>query len=487
MDARKIWVLGLLLSAGCSAMIEPGGNGGWDAQRRGQELAERSSLAGTAFTVESTHAAPADSAIQAGPIRMSTALHLASQSNRRIQMARNEVDQEAARVAATRSLLLPSTTASGRYTWYTDPLRNRVTLPAEALPPGSGSVAITIRERDLGTLNGNLTLPLDLSGEFRAALRAAQAGYRGEQARAWATTLQEELGVVHAYFDLLEAQRLRVVTEQTIALDREQVAIAEAHFNSGRATKNDLLVAQVALRNAEQDLMRRDLAIAEARWRLNQMIGARVDAPTDVVDIQDRPTVPDIPSAMRDAYEHNPILKGLIEEQQRVAARLQSLERSRLPRLQAGIAGDYSTSTVTHPQQFGSAYTGFTWDLGTDLRRESQIAEARLALDRTKLTLEQQLRELEQAIRAVQQGVIERLSALRSAEMAVLQAEENLRIRRQQFDAGRAQSDDVLRAEAVLSEQRAILTTALYQAHTRRAELQQLMGLPLTQLIGEAE
>jgi outer membrane protein TolC len=37
----------------------------------------------------------------------------------------------------------------------------------------------------------------------------------------------------------------------------------------------------------------------------------------------------------------------------------------------------------------------------------------------------------------------------------------------------------VLIAEALLSQQRATLATALYQAHTRRAELQQLIGLSL--------
>ena len=40
----------------------------------------------------------------------------------------------------------------------------------------------------------------------------------------------------------------------------------------------------------------------------------------------------------------------------------------------------------------------------------------------------------------------------------------------------------MLDAEALLTRQRATLATALYQAHTRRAELQQLMGLPLETL-----
>ncbi|HKA31372.1 MAG TPA: TolC family protein, partial [Candidatus Binatia bacterium] len=76
----------------------------------------------------------------------------------------------------------------------------------------------------------------------------------------------------------------------------------------------------------------------------------------------------------------------------------------------------------------------------------------------------------------------ERLAALDTARAAVGQAEENLRIRQQQFDAGRATSEDVLDAQALLTQQRATLATALYEAHTRRAELQELMGLPLEEL-----
>ena len=85
-------------------------------------------------------------------------------------------------------------------------------------------------------------------------------------------------------------------------------------------------------------------------------------------------------------------------------------------------------------------------------------------------------------MRGVQQAAQERLAAYETAQVALGQAEENLRIRQQQFDVGRATSEDVLDAQALLEEQRATLATALYQAHTRRAELQQLMGRPLDEL-----
>jgi len=79
-------------------------------------------------------------------------------------------------------------------------------------------------------------------------------------------------------------------------------------------------------------------------------------------------------------------------------------------------------------------------------------------------------------VRTTQRAAEERLAAAAAAEAGVAQAEENLRIRRQQFDAGRATSDDVLDAEALLAAQRATRAGALYQAHTRRAELQELLG-----------
>jgi outer membrane protein TolC len=241
-------------------------------------------------------------------------------------------------------------------------------------------------------------------------------------------------------------------------------------------------VVQVALRNAEQELLQRTQAIDRARWQLNDAVGLEVNAPVTVADVVEVPQLPEVPTAIALAWESNPIVTSLLEEQQRLDATVTALERSRFPRFSAGGAGDYTSSTVAAPQQFGSGFVGFTLDLGTDTRREAQIAEARAAAERNRVSFERQLRELETAIRRTQQAVIERIAAATAAESAVGQAEENLRIRQQQFDVGRAESADVLDAEALLAGQRATLASARYQAHARRAELQQLMGLPLAEL-----
>jgi len=470
------------LLPGCAHLLRPEGNGGWSPERRAKELGERAAAAGVQL-------APSDDTIPSPPdtpLALDDALRLAAAQNRRIAIAERQLRIESARVRQTRARLLPSVTGSGRYTWYTDPRTTSVVLPPGALPAGATPPDVVIRADQEGTLNGTLTVPIDVWGEASRALEAAQAGYRGERARAWATRLGEEVGVIRAYFDLLEAERLVEVTAQSLTAQRAQLQNAQSRFDSGRLTKNELLVVQVAVTSSEQQVVQRRLAVDQARWRLNRSLGLEVNAPTRVVDVRTRPTVPPIAETLGHAYRENPALAALVEEQQRLEATASSLARGRLPRFAGGAAIDWTSSDVTLPQRIGSGFVGFTWDLGTDGRREAEIAAAREAVDQNRIAIEAELRDLEGAVRATQGAAEERLAALASAEAAVGQAEENLRIREQQFGVGRAASEDVLDAEALLTSQRATLASALYQAHTRRAELQELMGLsPDTMAAGE--
>ena len=460
---------------GCAHLLRPEGNGGWSPERRAKELGERASAAGVLLTPAEDATPP----VPDTPLALDDALRLAATRNRRIAIAQRQLRIESARVRQARARLLPSLTGSGRYTWYTDPQTTSVDFPAGVLPAGTTPPDVIIRQDEEGKVNGTLTVPIDVWGESSRALDAAQAGYRGERARAWATRLGEEVGVIRAYFDLLEAERLKEVTAQSLTAQRTQLQNAGSRFDSGRLTKNELLVVQVAVSSSEQQLVQRQLAIDQARWRLNQSVGLAVNTPTRVVDIRTRPAVPPIAETLGHAYRENPALATLVEEQQRLEATASSLTRGRLPRVAGGAAIDWTSSDVVQPQRIGSGFVGFTWDLGTDGRREAEITAAREAVDQNRIAIEAELRDLEAAVRATQGAAEERLAALATAEAAVGQAEENLRIREQQFDAGRAASEDVLDAEALLTAQRATLASALYQAHTRRAELQELMGLPL--------
>ena len=473
----------LVALAGCASardLWRPEGDGGWSRAERRAAVSTLAPAAGVVDPLATPTPAPSPMTYDLG-----AALAQAAHANRAMRGADLREAIARRRALEARGLLLPATTAEARYTWFTDVRSTTVDLPPGILPPGTAPFDVVLSDSDAATVNARVILPLDLSGELRQTLAAAQAGYRGEAARRWATDLQQQLAVTRAYFDRLAVARLREVTDETLALYRRQLGDAEERFDAGRLTKNEVLEVQVVLRNAEQHRLQEDVAIDRARWAFNEVIGVAVDAPTEVVDVRERPALPPIEDALRAAQEKNPLLTALFERQRELEAELSALERSRFPRFEAGGAMEYSSSDLFTPNQIGSGFVGLRWDLGTDTQREQRIGAARLAADANRVALESELRQLEQALRATRRAAEERLTALDTAAVAVGQAEENLRIRQQQFGAGRAQTRDVLEAQRLLASQRAVLATALYEAQTRRAELQQLMGEPLDALLAE--
>jgi len=470
-----VLVVALALSA-CATLTKPEGDGGWSPARRQEEVQARAEAAG----VSTTTPPPPDPEVDpTRPLSLADALELARTRSRRIAIAERELSMYEQRVWQARGRILPNVRGSGRYSVYTDELTTPVLLPPSLANVAGGIPDVAIRQKDFTTVNGTLRVPIDVFGELTKSLTAAQAGYRGEKARVWATTLDEQLAVVRAYYDLLASQRLREVTELTLELEEEQLRQARARERAGRLMRNEVLVVEVALQDSQQRLLQHEIAIDSARWTLNRAIGLPVDAPTTVDDVTDRPDLPTSDEAREDAHAHNPIIESMIQEQQRLDDVVHAKTAALLPRFDTGATIDYSTATIVQPQRVGGGYVGFTWDVDTGGAARAELAEARIAADRQRLALEAELRRLDVAVRTSRRAVEERLAALATAESAIAQAEENLRIRRQQFDAGRSTSEDVLDAQALLSAQRATLATALYQAHVRRAELQQLMGLPL--------
>jgi outer membrane protein TolC len=447
------------------------GDGGWSTARSAELIAARAAKA--SVDLDARPALPDDGA----PLTLDEVQRLAA-TNRRVAEAGYDVASSGTRVDLARSRLYPTITGQGRYAWYTDPQATGVSFAPGLLPPGTTPPVVTIREQDFGTLNGTATLAIDLFGEITRSLTAAQAGYRAEEARRFSATLAEQVGATRAYFGLLEAERLEDVSRQTLAAQRQQLANADARVAAGRLTKNELLVVQVAVQSSEQALRQRELQTAQQRWTLNQTIGRPIDAATRVADVAARPVLPDVTTALRDAYRSNPALRALVEEQQRLQDTATSLARGRLPRLQGGGTIDYSTQDIIHPKDVGGAFVGFTWEI-TNGRREADIAQARIVAEQNLVRIERTLRDVELGVRSLHRSADERLAAIATAETAVRQAEENLAIRTQQFDVGRATSENVLDAEAMLAQQRAALASARYQAHVRRAELDQVIGRSL--------
>ena len=204
-------------------------------------------------------------------------------------------------------------------------------------------------------------------------------------------------------------------------------------------------------RTASSELRQRDLAIDRARWTLNEAIGRPVDAPTARrrrrrASRRCRRST----SAARRLREQPGAARAASRSSNGSRTPRRALARSRLPRFEGGGADRLDQRRRSSQPQRRSARASSA-SPGTSAptagaRRSSPRRASRPSSNR--LAIERELRELESAVRDTRDAAAERLAALDTARAAVGQAEENLRIRQQQFDAGRATSEDVLDAQA---------------------------------------
>ena len=484
MRADRLLLVLLPLAVACGparVLTRPEGNGGWSETRRRDELERRATAAAVPLDPEAPPPGPDDAD---APLSLGQVLALATSGNRRIAEAERGVDAAAARVRDTRGRLLPETIQTGRYNAYTDPLRNNVSIPTITGGNGEtfgGPSSFVIRQQRFGRLNTTSTLPLDVTGQIWKTLTAAQAGYRGE-ARAPVGHDARAAGGRHPRVlrPARGAAAARGRRSRTSPSTASSSATRRAASTPAGSPRTSCSSSRSRCRIAEQELRRRDFAIDQARWRSTRpSVGRSTRRPASSTCA----ARPDLPTGRRGAarrLREQPDARALC----RGAATSRGHRRARSPaaacrasRAAAPRLDQRDDPAAAHAS--ASGFVGFDWDLGTDTPTRRQQAEARIAAEHNRLAIERELRELEGAVRDTRDAADERLAALDTARAAVGQAEENLRIRHQQFDVGRATSEDVLDAQAPAARQRAMLATALYQAHTRRAELQELMGLPL--------
>ena len=420
----------------------------WDAGRRGCSRDPRATAAGARSGAATScrrarppprvaldpEAPPPEPENVTSPLSLTDALALATSGNRRIA----EADRERrCRCGARARHARPAAPGHHRlgavHVVHRSALRNAVALPA-GLVPGATNPSFVIREQQSGRLNGATVVPLDVTGELWKTLTAAQAGYRGERARVWATTL-DAAGRRHPR--LLRPARgasgCARSSSRTIALDREQLANAEQRYDAGRLTKNELLVVQVALQDA-----RAGAAAARPRDRSGALRAERGDRPPGRRADRGRRRAPSVPIAARRSTTRcaTPIANNPVAARAgrgAATARRRPRPRSRAAACRASRAAAPSTDSSersSQPQRIGVGLRRL--HVGPRHRRPARGA-ARRGAHRGRAQSPRASSASCASSRAPcaprSDAAAERLAALDTARAAVGQAEENLRIR----------------------------------------------------------
>lgn len=175
----------------------------------------------------------------------------------RVVSARRSAEAAEASVASARSSYLPSLQLSGGYAWQNS-----------EFPPKNRSWQLRI--------SGSLPLFDGLQRETELSRSRAQADAARSQVRSAELAVRSE--VDDAYSQIQTALAGLELARESVDLSREDLRVTQQRYRLGAATILDLQSAQIALQQAQVDVIRRKFDYQVAVARLESVLGTEIES-----------------------------------------------------------------------------------------------------------------------------------------------------------------------------------------------------------------
>jgi len=306
-----------------------------------------------------------------------------------------------------------------------------------------------------------------------ADIRANESNYR----------LQQQTVALQAsstYDSLLVALRQRDILRETRALSADFLKRTQSRFDAGTAAKLDVIQAQVAVAQSDNDLIANERDIATAQASLNRTLGRVIGAaiiPSD--SLAEPPPLPDSGSVEQVALANRPELAILQQQQLGARATTSLTKQFWFPDFTMSIQRDYS--------QPGSPLftTGISLPLPALYWQHSRgdIAAAQhfeKELDATYRDARAQVTQDVRSAYANASTAMRQVVFLR--DELVPSAREAFRISSTSYSLGGSSALEVLTARSALLDAQRQLADALAAASTARADLDRALGTSLSTL-----
>jgi outer membrane protein TolC len=307
-----------------------------------------------------------------------------------------------------------------------------------------------------------------------ADVRSAEFGY---------TSVRQQLAAQtsRSYDTLLVANRHREIFQTNRALAADFLAKTQARFQGGTAAKLDVLKAQVAVAQADNDLIGAERDVVTAMDAVDRLIGQPLGTPIAAQDsLELPPPLPDVGLAEQAALDARPELASLAAQQVGAHATTTLAREFWLPDLTLGVQRDYA------PDGGGALFSAgvalpfpiFYWQHSKGEIAESQHRERELTA--TYRDLRAQISQDVRASFAAADAALRQALFIRDALLP--SARETYRVASVSYGLGGSSALDVLDARRNLLDAETQYADALAAANSARADLERATATPLTAL-----
>ncbi len=391
------------------------------------------------------------------------AVRVALSNGRDVHLAAQDVRITAEGRKMASAKWLPRVDASGDYTALSE-------------PPGTIFQGTPVRTADKNIWRARLTAEQTIYDFGRTRSRVDQAGARTDVAKRLEAVTRERqaLAVISAFLDARRADALRKVAEESLATAIDHRRLARDRFGVGKVARNDVFAADVQVANAEAAFLTADVRMEISRSRLALRMGYQGDrslTPAPGPYPVPSGAVPPLSESLRAAFGKREELRAQNVSIREGEAAADTARSGFAPTFFGQGGYLYEDNDLNPHKSVFSILLGGKVNLFSGFADEASLRQARLAVDRRKETLGKLRDEIALEVKSAHLFVTEADKRKAVAEVAVVNAEENLRIQDERYREGMAISTEMLDAQALLTRAKVDRQNAIYDLDEARYRL----------------
>ena len=296
------------------------------------------------------------------------------------------------------------------------------------------------------------------------------------------TILTKISDVNNTYFDLVQQQQQLAALDTTIVISNQRLALAQNRFTIGKASKLEVLNAQVDLNTDKVALLRQKELYANTKVSLNQILARGLKSDYKVVDVIKVDAALLLPELTTLAEKQNPQLEAQIINSRVSELQLKQIKAGRYPTVALNSAYNFSDSHSGLGYTSQSSARGLNYGFKASMNLFDGFAQnrnekiAQFQIDNSKIAIEQQSLALNSQLTTSYQTYLTNLELIALEEKNVANAKQNLDITLDKFHIGTITTLEFRTAQLNYINAKVRYSNAQFQAKLSEISLKELAG-----------
>ena len=407
-------------------------------------------------------------------LTLESAVKIALENNYEIKIATNNLSIEKTNVAIGNAGMLPTVTAT-----VVD--NNSIQNSSQTRQDGTETELDNAKNNSL-TYGVGLDWTVFDGMRMFARLDQLKELQKLGEAQLKLTVITRISDVNAAYYNLVQQQQQLAALDTTIVISNQRLTLAQNRFTIGKASKLEVLNAQVDLNTDQVALLRQKELYANSKILLNQLLARDVATDFKVIDELEVDALLLLPELRALAEKQNPQLEAQIINKRVAELELKQIKAARYPTVRVNTAYNFSESQsslgfVAQSQSRGLNY-GFSASLnifdGFSQNRNEKIAK--IQIENSKLNIDQQNLALNSQLATSYQTYLTNLELIALEEKNESIAKQNLNITLDKFRIGTITTLEFRTAQLNYVNAKVRYSNAQFQGKLSEIALRELAG-----------